>query len=102
MSISFAKLTIAASAVLLLSFSTNSIASGVYGKVGYGHYPIHVEIGYNGHGKHYGHKRHHYKHGHKKRHYGHRKHHYNKHAYNYRHGYRHHYNQPRRYCRSGY
>ena len=104
MSIRFAKLTIAASTILLLSFSTNSIAGGVYGNVGYGHHPIHVVIGYNGHGRDYGHSRNNYRHhnDHKRNYRQNRHHYYNKHAYNYGHSNRHHYNQPRKYCRSGY
>lgn len=101
MSISFTKLATIAGTVLLLTLSTNSFASGLYGNVGYGHHPIHIAIGYNGHGKHYSHRRDHYKH-YNKRSYGHQRRHYNKHAYNYRHSNRHHYNQPRKYCRSGY
>lgn len=104
MSINFAKLATLSGAIVLLSLSSNSFASGIYGSVGYGHHPIHVVIGYNGHGKHYGHRRHYNKHYSHKRYYNnHRRHHYNKYAYNkHGHGYRHHYNQPRKYCRSGY
>ena len=100
---SFAKITIAAAALLLVTFSTNSIAGGLYGNIGYGHHPIHVVIGYNGHDKQYSHRRNHHKryHNHKRRHIQ-RHHHYNKHAYRHGHGKRHYYNQPRRYCRSGY
>ncbi len=57
MSINFAKLATLSVTLLLLFLSANSFASGIYGSVGYGHYPIHVVIGYNEHGKHYGHKR---------------------------------------------
>ncbi|MDW3094978.1 MAG: hypothetical protein R8G33_04810 [Gammaproteobacteria bacterium] len=102
MSINFTKSTTIAGTVLLLSLSTSSFASGIYGSVGYGHHPIHIVVGYNGHGKHYGHRRHHYKHYNHKRHYNHHRRHYYKHAYNYGHKARHHYNQPRKYCRSGY
>ncbi len=101
MSRSFAKLTAIAGAVLLLSLSSNSFAGGFYGNIGYGHHPIHIVIGHSGHGKHhYGHRYNRYdRHA---KHYRHKHHGYNKHAYKYGHNYRHHYNQPRRYCRSGY
>ncbi len=106
MSISFAKFTKVVGAVLILTFSASSYAGDVYGKVGYGHYPFNIVIGYKDHGHHYGHKPRYYKH-HNKHHYykpkRYYRHHYSKHAYS--HGYshsRHYYNKPRRYCRSGY
>ena len=91
----FAKFISAISAVLLLSFSTNSFAGGYYGKIGYSHYPIKVVIGHHGH---YGHKSRYYNHR-SRPYYGHRGRYYNKH-YNYRH--RSHYYPQRRYCPSRY
>lgn len=99
MSKCYAKLSAGAAILIIFSFSGNSFAGDIFGKVGYGHYPFKVVIGYSDHGKHHKHK--HYKH----------KHHYHKHYYVPRH-YKHHsyynrhrshyYHQPRRYCRSRY
>lgn len=95
----YTKLSVGFAMLTVLLLSSNSFAGDVYGKVGYGHYPFKVVIGYSDHGKH---KRHKY--------YKHRSH-YNKHYYAPRH-YRHHsyyerprahyYKAPRRYCRSPY
>lgn len=93
------KLSASAVMLVMLSFSSNSFAGDVYGKVGYGHYPFKVVIGYNHHDRHHGykhykHKRHHKKHYYVPRHYRH-------HSYYDRH--RGHYYKPsKRYCRSRY
>jgi len=92
----YAKLSAGAVMLILLSFSSNSFAGDVFGKVGYGHYPFKIIIGYSDHGrKHYRHRHHYNKHYYYvPRHYKHRSY-YNRHRSHY-------YNQPRRYCRSRY
>lgn|GEM_PF-3086975 len=94
----FVKLSACAGMLVLLSFSSNSFAGDVYGKLGYGHHPFHIVIGYSGHNRHYGHRYHkHRKHYYVPRHHHHYRHH--KHYYKHR---GHYYNPPRRYCRSRY
>jgi hypothetical protein len=95
----FTKLVKIAGVALLLSVSTHSFAGGLYGSVGYGHHPVKIVIGHNGHGKHYKRERHHYNKHNKKQYYGHRYNH--RQVYNYGHR-ANHYNPPRRYCRSRY
>ena len=91
----YAKLSAGAVMLILLSFSSNSFAGDVFGKVGYGHYPFKIVIGYSDHGrKHYRHRHHYNKHYYVPRHYKHRSY-YNRHRSHY-------YHQPRRYCRSRY
>ena len=57
MSKNIAKLTKITGAILLIVFSANSFAGGVYGNVGYRDYPLSVVIGYKDYG--HGYKDHH-------------------------------------------
>ena len=92
----YVRLSAITAVLATLSFSSNSYAGDVYGKVGYGHHPFHIVVGYSGHNKHHHHK--HYKP--RKHYYVPRHHHYRHHVHHY--GHKKYYYSPRRYCRSRY
>ena len=91
----YARLYALTAALAILSLTNTSIAGDVYGKVGYGHHPFHIVVGYSGHNKHHYHK--HYKP--RKHYYVPRHHHYRHHVHYYGHK---RYYSPRRYCRTRY
>ena len=93
----YAKLSAGAVILVIFSLSGNSFAGDVYGKLGYGHHPFHIVIGYSDHDRHHRYK--HYRH--KKHYYAPRHRYYRHHGHYYGHR-KHYYNPPRRYCRSRY